>query len=80
MAYLEPLDAQDGADNAPRAERLRKIPPETGRFLALLANNRPKGDWIEIGTSAGYSILWPALACQVTDANITTFEVLEAKA
>ena len=80
MAYLERLDAQDRADNTPRLQRLRQIPPETGKFLALLASNVPEGDWIEIGTSAGYSTLWLALACRATGGKITTFEVLEEKA
>lgn len=79
MAYLERLDAQDRADNTPRLQRLRQIPPETGKFLALLASNVPEGDWIEIGTSAGYSTLWLALACRATGGKITTFEVLEEK-
>jgi predicted O-methyltransferase YrrM len=34
---------------------------------------------IEIGTSAGYSTLWLALACLPTGRTITTFEILEEK-
>ncbi|MBL8163950.1 MAG: O-methyltransferase [Anaerolineae bacterium] len=79
MAYLERLDAQDRTDSTPRSQRLRQIPPKTGKFLALLASNVPEGDWIEIGTSAGYSTLWLALACRATGAKITTFEGLEEK-
>ncbi len=79
MAYLEGIDAQDRIDNTPRLKRLRQIPPETGKFLALLAANVPEGNWIEIGTSAGYSTLWLALACRDTGRKITTFEVLEDK-
>ena len=37
MAYLEAVDARDREDGTPKAQRLRQIPPETGRFLALLA-------------------------------------------
>ncbi|MCC6614138.1 MAG: class I SAM-dependent methyltransferase [Anaerolineae bacterium] len=80
MAYLERRDAQDRTDNTPRIQRLRQIPPDTGKFLALLASNAPEGDWIEIGTSAGYSTLWLALACRAMGRKITTFEALEAKA
>jgi predicted O-methyltransferase YrrM len=79
MVYLERIDAQDRTDNTPRMKRLRQIPPETGKFLALLAANAPGGDWIEIGTSAGYSTLWLALACRMIGRKITTFEVLEDK-
>jgi predicted O-methyltransferase YrrM len=80
MAYLERIDAQDRTDGTTHAQRLRQIPPETGKFLALLAANAPEGDWIEIGTSAGYSTLWLALACRVAGRKITTFEVSEGKA
>jgi hypothetical protein len=44
---------------------LRQIPPETGRFLALLAASAPKGAYIEVGTSAGYSTLWLALVVPI---------------
>jgi caffeoyl-CoA O-methyltransferase len=79
MRYLEEIDTQDRQDGTPRPQRLRQIPPETGRFLALLAAGTPQGAWIEIGTSAGYSTLWLALACREVGRTITTFEVLEEK-
>jgi caffeoyl-CoA O-methyltransferase len=80
MRYLEEIDTQDRQDGTPRLQRLRQIPPETGRFLALLAAGAPQGAWIEIGTSAGYSTLWLALACRAAGRTLTTFEVLEEKA
>jgi caffeoyl-CoA O-methyltransferase len=80
MQFLEQLDAQDRTDGTPRLQRMRQIPPETGKFLALQAANTPAGRWIEIGTSAGYSTLWLALACRETGRKLTTFEVLEEKA
>jgi predicted O-methyltransferase YrrM len=79
MHYLEQLDAKDREDGTPRLERLRQIPPVTGQFLALLAANAPAGDYVEIGTSAGYSTLWLALACEELGRTITTFEVLPEK-
>lgn len=79
MHYLEQIDAQDRADGTPRLQRLRQIPPETGKFLALLAANVPQGDCIEIGTSAGYSTLWLAIACETSGRTITTFELLPEK-
>jgi predicted O-methyltransferase YrrM len=51
-----------------------------GRFIALLAASAPAGPWIEIGTSAGYSTLWLALACRATGKRITTYEILPEKA
>lgn len=80
MKYLEGLDAQDRIDGTPRLLRLRQVPPETGKFIALLAAAAPAGRYIEIGTSAGYSTLWLALACRLVKKKITTFEILEKKA
>jgi caffeoyl-CoA O-methyltransferase len=80
MAHLEELDARDRVDGTPRLQRLRQIPPETGKFIALLAAGAPAGRYIEIGTSAGYSTLWIALACRLLDRRVTTFEVMEEKA
>ncbi len=80
MRELEEIDARDRADGTPRLQRLRQITPETGRFLALLAAAAPPGRYIEIGTSAGYSTLWLALACRQVGRRLTTFEILDEKA
>ncbi|MEJ5240736.1 MAG: O-methyltransferase [Anaerolineales bacterium] len=80
MRYLEHLDALDRENNTPRLQRLRQIPPETGRFLALMAAAAPEGVYIEIGTSAGYSTLWIAVACEQLGRSVITFEVLPEKA
>ena len=80
MHELEHRDETDRVDGTPRLERLRQIPPETGRFLALWAASAPAGQYLEIGTSAGYSALWLALACRARGRRVTTFEVLAAKA
>ncbi len=79
MHELEEIDARDRADGTPRMQRLRQIPPETGRFIALLAAVAPAGQYIEIGTSAGYSALWLALACRAVARKIKTFEIIEDK-
>ncbi len=79
MRELEVQDARDREDGTPRAHRLRQIPPETGRFIALMAAGTLPGDWIEIGTSAGYSTLWLSLACNETGREVTTFEVSPEK-
>ncbi|MBN1874485.1 MAG: O-methyltransferase [Anaerolineae bacterium] len=79
MHYLEQQDTHDRQDGTLRLQRLRQIPPGTGQFIALLAANAPAGNYIEIGTSAGYSTLWIALACQALGRTITTFEILEEK-
>jgi caffeoyl-CoA O-methyltransferase len=80
MEYLEDLDTKDRIDSTPRMERLRQIPPETGKFVSLLAASAPKGEFLEIGTSAGYSALWIALACKVNGNKLVTFEIRKDKA
>ena len=80
MQYLEQIDANDREDGTPRLQRLRQIPSETGKFLALMAANVPQGEYLEIGTSAGYSTLWIALACELLGRTVTTFEVLPQNA
>lgn len=79
MSYLEARDAQDRQDGTPRLQRLRQIPPQTGKFLALLAVNAPDGAWLEVGTSAGYSTLWLALAAAARQQCLITFELLPDK-
>lgn len=80
MRYLEQIDTTDREDGTPRLERLRQVPPETGKFIALLAACAPAGTMLEIGTSAGYSTLWLALACRPLGRTLVTFEVLPEKA
>jgi len=79
MAELEQIDARDRRDGTDRMQRLRQIPPETGKFIALMAAMAPAGSYIEIGTSGGYSTLWLAIACRVLGRTITTFELLDEK-
>jgi caffeoyl-CoA O-methyltransferase len=79
MHELEAQDAVDREDGTPRLQRLRQIPPVTGKFLALLCASAPAGGVLEVGTSGGYSSLWLSLACKERGNHLTTFEVLEEK-
>jgi predicted O-methyltransferase YrrM len=79
MQYLEEIDRKDRADDTPRMQRLRQIPPETGKLLALLASNVPAGEWVEIGTSAGYSAMWLSLAVKARGIRLKTHELLPEK-
>jgi caffeoyl-CoA O-methyltransferase len=79
MKQLERQDEADRLDSTPVSRRLRQIPSETGRFLALLAASAPPGKWVEIGTSAGYSTLWLSLAAMETGHKVITFDVDPAK-
>jgi caffeoyl-CoA O-methyltransferase len=74
MVFLEAVDARDRLDGTPKARRLRQIPPETGKLLALLAAGAPPGLVLEIGTSGGYSSLWLALACRARGDRLISFE------
>jgi predicted O-methyltransferase YrrM len=79
MRELEAQDALDREDGTPQLQRLRQIPPESGKFLALLCASAPKGSVLEVGTSGGYSSLWLSLACRERGDHLTTFEILEEK-
>jgi predicted O-methyltransferase YrrM len=79
MIELIELDAKDRANDTPLLQRLRQIPPESGKFLSLLAASAPEGEFVEIGTSGGYSTLWLTLACQKSGKKVITFEMLPEK-
>ena len=79
MQEMESRDVSDRTNGTPITGRLRQIPPETGKFLALLCAGAPKGNVIEIGTSGGYSSMWLSLACRVRGDPLTTFEILPNK-
>ena len=79
MKYLELIDEQDRKDGTTRLERLRQIDPETGKFLSLIAANSPQGEFVEIGTSAGYSAMWISLVVMERNIKLKTFELLESK-
>jgi predicted O-methyltransferase YrrM len=85
MRYLEKIDARDRADGTPHEKRLRQVPPETGKLIAMLAAGAPSGAVVEIGTSAGYSTMWLALACRerqkrgVAGARVIAHEINPAK-
>ncbi|MBI4979755.1 MAG: class I SAM-dependent methyltransferase [Spirochaetes bacterium] len=80
MHFLEQIDASDRKDGTDRMNRLRQIPPETGKFIALMASQCPRGDIVEIGTSAGYSTMWLSLAAKELQTKVRTFELLPEKA
>lgn len=70
MDYLFQIDKKDRMDGTERLERLRQIPPETGKFISLLFASSPPGVAVEIGTSAGYSTLWLSLAFSCYDRKV----------
>lgn len=80
MRFLEEMNVRHRREEPVGFRRLRQVPPETGKLLALLSLAAPGGSWIEIGTSGGYSALWLSLAARERGARITTFEISEEKA
>ena len=80
QGHLKALEAWRIAQGMERKRLLRQISPETGKLLALLLANCPAGDAAEVGTGAGYSALWLALACRATGRKLVTFELDEGKA
>jgi len=80
MKYLEDLDKKHRLGDTPSHIRLRQVPRETGKFLAIMASLAPQGTYLEIGTSGGYSALWLALSCRELGRKLTTFEILPQKA
>jgi caffeoyl-CoA O-methyltransferase len=79
MQYLERLDAEHRRSRVRHFDRLRQVPPATGKFLAMMAAGAPEGAVLEIGTSGGYSGLWLSLACGETGRKLTTFEIDDHK-
>jgi predicted O-methyltransferase YrrM len=74
MHELEAIDLRDRTDGTPHGKRLRQVSPDVGRLIAMLAASAPAGPCIEIGTSAGYSTMWLALAARATGRRVTTFD------
>lgn len=79
MQYLERLDARHRRTRINHFDRLRQVPPATGKFLAMAAASAPDGAVLEIGTSGGYSGMWLSLACRETGRELTTFEIDDLK-
>ena len=72
---LERHDARERERETPRAERLRQVTPEVGRFLhTLVLATRPRSI-VEIGTSGGYSTVWLATAARAVGASVVTLEI-----
>ncbi len=79
MRELESRDIAERTSDLPVGQRLRQVSPDTGKFLAMLCLDVPKGMIVEVGTSGGYSGLWLSLACKQRGVKLTTFEVNEEK-
>jgi predicted O-methyltransferase YrrM len=75
MERLERRDSQEREAGTSRAQRLRQVSPEVGRFLhTLVLTSRPERI-VEVGTSGGYSTLWLGSAARMTGSAVTTLEI-----
>ncbi len=58
---------------------LRSVTEDVGRCLSLLAMSAPRGAFLELGSSGGYSSLWLSLAARARGATLTTVDLNEKK-
>lgn len=82
-AVLNGLEVRDAAEReraAPRAERLRQVTPDVGRFPHILVLATRPRSVIEIGTSGGYSTIWLGTAARAVGGTVTTLEIDPVKA
>ena len=75
MARLERRDAEERANDTPRALRLRQVTADVGRFLHTLVLAAKPRSIVEVGSSGGYSTLWLATAARAIGATVTTLEI-----
>ncbi|MBI2209398.1 MAG: class I SAM-dependent methyltransferase [Deltaproteobacteria bacterium] len=72
MRALEEQTARD-------QRSLRQVPVDVGRCLSLLAMSAPRGAFLELGSSGGYSALWLSLAARARGVTLTTVDLDEEK-
>ena len=58
---------------------LRSVTADVGRCLSLLAMSAPRGAFLELGSSGGYSSLWLSLAARARGLTLTTVDLDEKK-
>jgi caffeoyl-CoA O-methyltransferase len=58
---------------------LRSVDSDVARVLSLLALSAPRGAFLELGSSGGYSSLWLSLAARARGVTLTTVDLDEKK-
>jgi predicted O-methyltransferase YrrM len=67
-------------DQVARDQRsLRSVDSDVARVLSLLALSAPRGAFLELGSSGGYSSLWLSLAARARGVTLTTVDLDEEK-
>jgi len=72
MTSLVALNERDQAG-------IRSVDTDVAKLLTMLAITAPQGEWLELGTSAGYTTLWLSLAAKTRGVSITTVELDDKK-
>jgi len=72
---MRSLEGQAARDH----RSLRQVPVDVGRCLSLLAMSAPRGAFLELGASGGYSSLWLSLAARAKGVTLTTVDLDEKK-
>src|SRR5689334_23147083 len=54
---------------------LRSVDTDVGRVLSLLAMSAPRGEFLELGSSGGYSSLWLSLAARAKGVTLITVDL-----
>ncbi len=67
---MRELEAQDRRNH----KLSKQVPRDVGRLLAILAASAGNGNWLELGTSCGYSAMWLALACRARCTRLVTVD------
>jgi len=79
LRELEKKDEEERKLGIPSEDRMRNIPPETGRFLNMLVKASKARRVLEIGTSNAYSTIWLGLAAKEMGGKVITLEKDERK-
>ncbi len=79
LAELEHFGKANDGSTTERPRRMLNITRDTGSFLAVLVTATLARRVLEIGTSNGYSTLWPARAARAIGGSVTTVELSEYK-
>lgn len=62
-----------------RDEMLKQISPEIGPVISMIASLAPRGTYLELGTSAGYSTMWIVKGMSQENYPLITHELLDEK-
>jgi predicted O-methyltransferase YrrM len=80
LRELEERDRRERELGLPSEKRGRSVPREVGQFLNLMARTAKAREFLEVGTSIGYSAIWVGLAARANAGHVLTLEIDETRA